>query len=296
MENNLRRNILDQIDALDARAAEHHANENVRAMFRARLATINNTNGYLTGNRVLDCRSIQMVDPADWIALFGANEPLKPYMQRCMDNARDPRTAPYAGELEVSLLLEENANPARPGTHRAVFLVFVTPHRQFETGHIIEVEYGEGSNTQQAINRIFHVDAEEQTNAVAQQFTEYQLLAYLSDEQEMINLLYNYFLDGFNPMRFVHEQDDDHFAAWRTRHNCVNVVNVVLHNGVDPNAPPAPWQYADHAAPVAVPVPPPVNDFAAIYRENFNAEAAVFEYADEYIDQFDNDNYYPAQG
>ena len=188
MENNLRRNILDQIDALDARAAEHHANENVRAMFRARLATINNTNGYLTGNRVLDCRSIQMVDPADWIALFGANEPLKPYMQRCMDNARDPRTAPYAGELEVSLLLEENANPARPGTHRAVFLVFVTPHRQFETGHIIEVEYGEGSNTQQAINRIFHVDAEEQTNAVAQQFTEYQLLAYLSDEQEMINL------------------------------------------------------------------------------------------------------------
>lgn len=290
--------VMAQMDALDARAAEHHTNENIREMFRTRLAMINNTDGYLTGNRVLDCRSIQMFDPEDWVALFGPNEPMRPYVQRCMEFATDDtRTVPYAGELEVSLLLEENANPARPGTHRAVFLVSVTPHRQFETGHIIEVEYGEGSNTQQAINRLFNTDeVQGETRAVAQQFTEYQLLAYLADEQEMMNLLYNYFLDGFNPMRFVHEQDDDHFAAWRTRHNCVNVVNVVLHNGIDPNAPPAPWQYADHAAPVAVPVPPPVNDFAAIYRENFNAEAAVFEYADEYIDQFDNDNYYPAQG
>lgn len=292
--------VLAQMDALDARAAEHHTNENIREMFRTRLAMINNTDGYLTGNRVLDCRSIQMFDPEDWVALFGPNEPMRPYVQRCMEFATDEtRTVPYAGELEVSLLLEENANPARPGTHRAVFLVSVTPHRQFETGHIIEVEYGEGSNTQEAINRIFNTEVAEEDGlrAVVQQFTEYQLLAYLADEQEMMNLLYTYFLDGFNPMRFVDEQDVvDPGDAWRLRHNCVNVVNQVLHNGVDPNTPPAPWQYADHAAPIAVPVPPPVNDFAEIYRENFNADAAAFEYADEYIDQFDNDNYYPAQG
>ena len=269
------------MDALDARAAEHHTNENIREMFRARLATINNTDGYRTGNRVLDCRSIQMFDPEDWVALFGPNEAMRPYVQRCMEFATDDtRTVPYAGELEVSLLLEENANPEQPGTpHRAVFLVSVTPHRQFETGHIIEVEYGEGSNTQEAINRIFNTELAEEDGlrAIVQQFTEYQLLAYLADETQMINLLYTYFLDGFNPMRFVNERDlVDPDDAWRLRHNCVNVVNIVLHNGVDPNARAA-------AAPVAIPPPPPVNDFAAIYREEYNI--------------IHNDDYdYPAQG
>ena len=276
------------MDALDARAAEHHTDENIREMFRTRLAMINNTDGYFTGNRVLDCRSIQMFDPEDWVALFGPNEPMRPYVQRCMEfTTDDTRTVPYAGELEVSLLLEENANPARPGTHRAVFLVSVTPHLQFETGHIIEVEYGEGSNTQEAINRLFNTEVAEEDGlrAIVQQFTEYQLLAYLADETQMMNLLYTYFLDGFNPMRYAAVNPGD---AWRLRHNCVNVVNQVLHNGVDPNAPfVAP-------VPVAIPVPPPVNDFAAIYRENFNADAAAFEYEDNVIDQFDN--YYPAQG
>ena len=272
--------VMAQMDALDARAADHHTNENIREMFRTRLAMINNTDGYFTGNRLLDCRSIQMFDPEDWVALFGPNEPMRPYVQRCMEFATDEtRTVPYAGELEVSLLLEENANPERPGTHRAVFLVSVTPHRQFETGHIIEVEYGEGSNTQEAINRIFNTDLAEEDGlrAIVQQFTEYQLLAYLADETQMMNLLYTYFLDGFNPMRFVNEGDlVDPNDAWRLRHQCVNVVNQVLHNGVDPNAPfVAP-------APVAIPVPPPVNDFAAIYREEYNI--------------IHNDDYYPAQG
>jgi len=281
--------VMAQMDALDARAAEHHTNDNIREMFRTRLAMINNTDGYRTGNRVLDCRSIQMFDPEDWVALFGPNEPMRPYVQRCMEFATDDtRTVPYAGELEVSLLLEENANPERPETpHRAVFLVSVTPHRQFETGHIIEVEYGEGSNTQEAINRIFNTDLAEEDGlrAIVQQFTEYQLLAYLADETQMMNLLYTYFLDGFNPMRFVNEQDAavNPGDAWRLRHNCVNVVNQVLHNGVDPYIPGVvPFAAAPVAVPVAIPVPPPVNDFAAIYREEYNI--------------INNDDYYPAQG
>jgi hypothetical protein len=278
--------ILAQMDALDARAAEYHTNEIIREMFRDRLAMINNTDGYFTGNRVLDCRSIQMFDPEDWIALFGSNEPLRPYMQRCMDYAADPHTAPYAGDLEVSLLLEENANPAQPGTHRAVFLVFVTPHRQFETGHIIEVEYGEGSRTQQAINRFFNTELAEEDGrrAVVQQFTEYQILAFLADETQMFNLLYNYFLDGFNPMQFVDEQNADPADAWRLRHECVDVVNDVLHNGVNPNAAvPAVVPVAPNNPAVEVvefhrpPPPPPINDFAEIYRENYAAAAADHE-------------------
>lgn len=302
MDPHFRRNILAQMDAFEARAAEHHRNENIREIFHARLAMINNTDGYFTGNRVLDCRIIQMFDPEDWIALFGQNEPMRPYVQRCMEYAADPHTAPYAGELEVSLLLEENANPAQPGTHRAVFLVSVTPHRQFETGHIIEVEYGEGSNTQQAINRLFHIDVEEETNAVVQQFTEYDILACLADETQMMNLLYTYFLDGFNPMRFVDEQNADPADAWRLRHQCVNVVDEVLHNGVNPNAAvpapavavvqvPAPNHH--HAVAIAIPPPPPpINDFAAIYRENYDADAAAAEAGHDIIINDINQNYY----
>ena len=302
MDPHFRSNILAQMDALDARVAEHHRNENIREMFCARLAMINNTDGYFTGNRVLDCRSIQMFDPEDWLALFGPNEPMRPYVQRCMDYAADPHTVPYAGELEVSLLLEENANPARPGTHRAVFLVFVTPHQQFETGHIIEVEYGEGSNTQEAINRLFNTELAEEDGlrAVVQQFTEYDILACLADETQMMNLLYTYFLDGFNPMRFVDEQNADPADAWRLRHQCVNVVNDVLHNGVNPNAAvPAPAvAVAVAVVPVAAPndhnavevvefhrpaPPPPINDFAEIYRENYAAaDAAAADHEDAY--------------
>jgi hypothetical protein len=245
-----------------------------------------------------------MFDPADWIALFGPNEPMRPYVQRCMEYAADQtRTVPYAGELEVSLLLEENANPAQPGTHRAVFLVFVTPHQQFETAHIIEVEYGEGSNTQQAINRLFNTELAEEDGrrAIVQQFTEYQILAFLADETQMINLLYTYFLDGFNPMRFVDERNADPADAWRLRHQCVNVVNQVLHNGIDPNAAAVPAVVPaapnDHHAVEVVEFyrpapPPPITDFAEIYRENYAAAAADHDHDEDDAHIINNFNHY----
>ena len=283
--------ILEEMNAMDQRVAEWHADENTRDMFRERLATINNTDGYLTGNRVLDCRSIQMFDPEEWIDLFGPNEPMRPYVQRCMEYHEDETcTVPYAGELEVSLLLEENANPARPGTHRAVFIVHVKPHRQFDDGHIIEVEYGEGSSTQQAINRLFNTEVEDGRCAIVEQFTEYQILAFLADEHQMTHLLYTYFLDGFNPMQFVDERNADPADAWRLRHECVNVVNDVLHNGIDPltanpAVPAVPNDPVVPVVPVAVhPPPPPINDFAAIYQENYAAAADYEEDEDEQDD------------
>ena len=280
--------ILAQMNALDERVAEYHTNENIREMFHARLATINNTDGYLTGNRVLDCRSIQMFDPEDWVALFGPNEPMRPYVQRCMDYAADEtQSVPYAGELEVSLLLEENANPARPGIHRAVFIVYVIPHEQFEDGHLIEVEYGEGSSTQQTINHMFNTNAESNGNALVEQFTEYQILAFLADEDEMTRLLYTYFLDGFNPMQFDDERNPIPADLLCRRHACVNVFNDVLHNGIDPNAAADPEVQAapnNPVGPVAVhhPPPPPINDFAAVYQENYAAAADHDEDEEQY--------------
>jgi hypothetical protein len=261
-------NVMAQMDAMDERAVDYHTNADIRNRFRDRLAMINNTDRYHTGDNVVQCRTIQMCDPEDWIALFGSEQQVYPYAQRCMDYDQDEtRTVPYAGELEVSLLLEENATP---GIHRAVFIVYVTPHQQFYDGHLIEMEYGEGSNRKQTINRMF-------AHAIVQEFTEYRILAFLADDIEMNSLLYGYFLDGFNPMRFANaaaDVDDER----RRRHECHNVVNVVLHDGVDPNAV------------VAIPPPPPVNDFAAIYREYYGDDASDDDDDDASDDASDDDD------
>ena len=265
-------NIMAQMDALDERAAEVHANADIRNLFRDRLAMINNADRYHTGDNVVQCRTIQMCDPEDWIVLFGSEQYIYPYAQRCMDYDQDEtRTVPYVGELEVSMLLEENVTP---GVHRAVFIVYVNPHQQFYDGHLIEMEYGEGSYRHQTINRMF-------AHAIVQEFTEYQILAFLADDTEMNSLLYGYFLDGFNPMRFggragaddadagvydadagVYDEEEDR------RHACHNVVNMVLHDGVDPNAIPV----LVPVPVVAIPPPHPVNDFAAIYRGYFGED------------------------
>jgi hypothetical protein len=268
-------NVMAQMDAMDERAADYHTNADIRNRFRDRLAMINNTDRYHTGDNVVQCRTIQMCDPEDWIALFGSEQQVYPYAQRCMDYDQDEtRTVPYAGELEVSLLLEENATP---GIHRAVFIVYVTPHQQFYDGHLIEMEYGEGSYRQQTINRMF-------AHAIVQEFTESRILAFLADDIEMNSLLYGYFLDGFNPMRFANaaaDVDDER----RRRHECHNVVNVVLHDGVDPNA-----AVPELAAVVAIPPPPPVNDFAAIYREYYGDDASDDDDDDD-DDEDDDDDF-----
>jgi hypothetical protein len=245
--------VIAEMDALDDRVAELHTNENIRNRFRERLALINNTDGYYTGDRVIHCRSIQMYDPEDWIALFGREQPVPTYVERCMRYDQDDTgTVPYAGAAEVSLLLEENVNPLQAGVHRAVFMVYITPHQQFSDGHIIEMEFGEGSNTHQTINRLFNTDIDAGgVSAIAEHFTEYQLLAFLADDRDVISLLYGYFLDGFNPMQF--------HGNYRI-HECCNIVNVVLHDGFDPAAAPL----------IAIPPPPPVNDFVAIYRDIYN--------------------------
>jgi len=271
-------NVMAQMDAMDERAADYHTNTDIRNRFRDRLAMINNTDRYHTGDNVVQCRTIQMCDPEDWIALFGSEQQVYPYAQRCMDYDQDEtRTVPYAGELEVSLLLEENAT-LTPGIHRAVFIVYVTPHQQFYDGHLIEMEYGEGSYRQQTINRMF-------AHAIVQEFTESRILAFLADDAEMNSLLYGYFLDGFNPMRFADAAANVDVDEHHTRHECCNVVNVVLHDGVDPNA-----VVPELAAVVAIPPPPPVNNFAAIYREYYGDDGDEDDDDDDDDDDDEDDN------
>ena len=258
-----------RMNEYDRRTDEWNQSNNVRERQQQRSQMINNTDGYHTGNRIHHIRSIQMPLNELWEPLFG-NETLHPilreYSQASMEWVQDETDSlPFAGQMEVSLLMQENY---RPDVHLAVFIVHLYPHRHFQDGHVIQMEIGEGSNTHQTVTRMFDVNA----RTVVLQATQYQLLEFLADDDEAMELLNGCFMHDFEPVRFSYvalENEDDYgyyianpFADdehnW---HDCANDV-------VEPARPP-----------VAVPPPPPVNDFAAVYRENFGVDDA--EDADE---------------
>jgi hypothetical protein len=256
--------LLMEIYEFDASIAKWHSLPDVRKRFCERLAFIKNTEGYHTGDRLLECLTVQMDEPSDWFALFEEKMKLDPvveeYAHACLRFDQDyAGTIPYAGGLYVSLLLQEDAIPHRPGVHIAIFIIYVSPHRQYRDGHIISYEFGEGSRTQQIIRRIFDV----RTRAFVQEFTQAELLAFVADDSEASNLMFGVFLDDFNPMRIddvddtreitiqwiqrfpvtkAQNDDDDENddinkrIELRRRHECRDVVNVVLHNGKEPDS------------------------------------------------------------
>jgi hypothetical protein len=268
----------------------------VEELRRERSQLINNTAGYYTGHHVHHIRSIQLYDYADWTAIFGRenlNPVLREYAQASMEWAQDETcTRLYAGQMEVSLMMQENY---RPGVHVAVFIIHLTPHRRFQDGHVIQMEFGEGSVTHQTINRLFDPN----TRAVMLQATEYQILDYVADDNEALDLLHYCFLDGFNTTRFSYvepvsqnedEDEDDVEHGVDDEGNGYYVVDPYAeddHNWHEcaeyyrlrPQPQPQPV-----VAPVAIaiPPPPPVNDFAAIYFENLGMN---------YYDNDDDENH-----
>jgi hypothetical protein len=156
--------------------------------------------------------------------------------------------------------------------------------------------------THQTINSLFDPNS----TAVVLQATEYQLLEYVADDDEAMDLLHSCFLDhDFNTRRFSYvepverddeEDEDGEEHGVDDEDNGYYVVNPYAND--DHN-----WhecaeyyqqrqqqqhqeeQQAQPELPViAIPPPPPVNDFAAIYQRNLEM------YHDDDNDD-DNDDY-----
>jgi hypothetical protein len=160
--------------------------------FRQRQNLVNNTPHFYSGNLMCHLKTIQMVDIYDFYALFGNFE--LPYALQAInffqgDNDVDP------GDLEISLMMERDFRA--PGSHLAVFLIHLFPHRQFYDGHVFQMEFDEGSFQHQTIERLFDI----RSHGIIEQATQYQILSYIAEEDEMLNLLH-LFLVGFNPMKF----------------------------------------------------------------------------------------------
>jgi hypothetical protein len=206
-----------------------------------------------------------MYNAPDWNALFGAEQLdplLREYAQESIEYAQDETgTVPYAGQMEVSLIMQENY---RGNIHRAILMIHLTPHRRFHDGHIIQKEFSEGSLTHQTINRLFDPNA----RAVVLQATQYQFLEYIADDDEALEIMTDYFMDAdpdFTSMRFSYvggnpdDQDPDLGGHYVVNPNALD--NHRLHYCAQEDRPePAPV--------IAIPPPPPVYDIGEIYRRN----------------------------
>jgi hypothetical protein len=279
---------------------EWNQSNQVQEMRERRSAAINNTPAYYTGDRVHHLRTIQMPDHELWVQLFG-NEILNPllvnYAQASLDAVNDQtNTLRFAGQMEVSLLMQENF---RPGVHLASFVVHMTPHRQFRDGHLIQMEFGEGSHTHQTVSRIFGLN--DYGNAMVSQATEYQILEYLADDDDAMELLHSCFLQlDFAPMRFafvepvhLNDADYDDYGYYVQNQNAGNnhrwheiagAAAVVRPNDIDYDV-----DY-DVDDVIAIPPPPnPINDFAEIYQAELRRQDANYNIIPYYDDDADDD-------
>jgi hypothetical protein len=265
----------------DQATVEWNRRNDVADSHERRRDAINNTPGYCTGNRVHHLLSIQMVHHTDWDALFGnhiLNPTLAQYAQAAMDHFHDDADMlDFAGQMSVSLLMQENY---RPGVHLAIYFIHLTPHRCFHDGHMISVEFGEGSITHQTITRLFDTD----DRAIVQQATEYQMLSSLADDDDAMELLYTCFVPEFAPMRFslvappppnavdagdgyyVPDQnalDDHRWHDFAEYYNDIRNRNLAA-AGVAARA--LEQEQEQEQVQVQIPPPPPINDFAEIYQ------------------------------
>ncbi len=281
---------------------EWNRSNQVQEMRARRSAAINNTPAYYTGDRIHHIRSIQMQHYDLWNQLFG-NERLHPslmaYAQASVDAVNDQtNTLRFAGELEVSLLMQENF---RPGVHLACFVVHLTPHRQFRDGHLILMEFGDRSHTHQTVSQMFGLNNDD-SRAIVLQATEYQILEYLAEDDDAMELLHSCFLQpDFAPMRFafvvpvLHHDDDDQRGYYVQNRNAGNVHrwHDFAHVHDDDGHEDAPVAVVA-AAPVeevmiAIPPPPPINNFADIYMEELQRNDANYNIIPYYDDEDEDD-------
>ena len=279
---------------------EWNQRNDVRAAHERRCDAINNTPWYSTRNRVHHLRSIQMVHHEDWDALFGRdilNPTLARYAQAAMNYFNDETdTLDFAGQMEVSLLMQENY---RPGIHVAIYFIYLTPHRHFHDGHMVSVEFGEGSATHQTITRLFDTNG----HAIVLQATEYQMLLSLANDDNAVDLLYICFVPEFTPMRFsrvappnvIDDVDGNGYYVvdrnalnnhrWHDFAEYYNDIRNLIAAGAGVGAAVEEIALEQQQAQVQIPPPQPINDFAEIYHR------ALREYdAQDNIIPYDNDD------
>jgi hypothetical protein len=191
---------------VDREVEAHNQSPETAANTFERHCFINNTANYHTGHTVHEVRSIQIASREDWNRFqeinwgnrFFVNPP--PYIAQLLEHFDQGHGNAY-GDLEVQLLREFNPED---GVIRAIFIIYVIPHRRFVDGHVVFTEYTSGDETHQAIREMF----DENPYAVFDQLTENDILNLVANDHDAAHLMDEYFYYGFDSVRFEEEEDE----------------------------------------------------------------------------------------
>jgi hypothetical protein len=250
----------------DAAISDIHASPDTRERMTTRKHAIYQTEDYTTACRVQHCQTIQLVNIEDFRALFGTGL-IKPEVERYVTESIEwtiNSASDFFGQITVSLMMQEQAT--RPGMYTAVFIINATPHEQFRTGHVVDIEFQRGSVTHQTVNRLFYSN---EGSAIGQYFTELNLLLHLADDEEMHHMMFGCFMGEDFYSASCSENENE------SAHECMHVWDTVF--GTDDRA-------DDHSEEeeqeeeygefngYTVPPPPPVNDFGALFREIYEEQ------------------------
>ena len=191
------------------RAAEHNRSNYVVERRDVRNSQINNTENYNTGNVTHEFQSTQIDNWDLWHSLgdlFPSDSPERRYIFNPpihivnLLDYMDMGYANYFGEIDVSLLREVNHET---GIHRAILMIYCSPHKEFVDGDILTTSYSYGDEIHMAITNIF----DESPYTSIDVLTEYEILQFVQNDNDAERLLTDYFLPGFVSMNYFDNEN-----------------------------------------------------------------------------------------
>jgi hypothetical protein len=190
-------------------AAEHNQSNFVVERRSVRNSQINNTENYQTGNVMHEVQSTQIDNWDLWYSLgdlFPLDSPERQYILNppihivSLLDYMDRGYGNYYGEIDVSLLREVNHET---GIHRAILMIYCSPHKEFVDGDILATSYSYGDEIHEAITNIF----DESPYTSIEFLSEYEILQFIQNDNDTERLLTDYFQPGFISMNYFDDQN-----------------------------------------------------------------------------------------
>jgi hypothetical protein len=256
-----REQLIRAVNLHDEEVLAWNSRQEVKDEIHVRSANINNTSRYHSGNLRHQLVSIQMVDQADWDDLFGGEyaelvpDEVHTYAARLIHEANHSNVC--VEHLEVALLINVNVND--DGIDEAIFFIYVNPHQAFRYGHMVRYDLYPDSEQYDRIGDIFDLTG----NAFVSECTEYDMLGLLAERYQVNCLMQEVFMPGVRSRLYAlppQEVPD---------HPCCGITRDLLLLPNREEAVEEEWdeEWDEEEEQIAIPPPPPVNDFAGIYHD-----------------------------
>ena len=173
-----------------------------------RNAQINNVADYHTHHEHHEVQSTQIDSWDTWnqlSGLFPAGSNERDYIAnppaniQNLINIAEMGYGNYFGEVVVSLLREVNHET---GIHRAVLMIYISPHRQFADGDILTTSFSYGDQVHQEITNLF----DESPYTMVEYLSEVEMIGFVQHHNDAELLITDYFQPGFTSVVHSHGQ------------------------------------------------------------------------------------------